>query len=92
LYRILAQKNRAARRSCLEFGGEGSLGDLGFDVGASLESLFPSDDLGNTLDEDVDELSLGLAESVSVGDVPSATGGGGVDTSGSSGLKIVLRS
>jgi hypothetical protein len=87
LYRILAQENRAARRSCLEFGGEGSLGDLGFDVGAGLESLFPSDDLGDTLDEDVDELDFGLAESVSVGDVPGTAGGGGVDTSGSSGLE-----
>ena len=86
MYRILAQKNRAARRSCLELGGEGSLGDLGFDVGAGLESLFPSDDLGNTLDEDVDELDFGLAESIGVGNVPGAAGGGGVDTSGSSGL------
>jgi len=60
------------------------------DVLSLLKSLFPSDDLGNTLDEDVDELGLGLAESIGVGDVPGATGGGGVDTSGSSGLETHL--
>ena len=87
MYRILAQKNRAARRSCLVFGGEGSLGNLGFDIGAGFEGLFPSDDLGDTLDEDVDELGLRLAKSISVGDVPGAAGGGRIDTSSSSGLE-----
>jgi len=57
------------------------------DVLSLLKSLFPSDDLGNTLDEDVDELDFGLAESIGVGNVPGAAGGGGVDTSGSSGLE-----
>jgi hypothetical protein len=61
--------------------------NLSVDVLSLLKSLFPSDDLGNTLDEDVDELDFGLAESVSVGDVPGTAGGGGVDTSGSSGLE-----
>ena len=57
------------------------------DVLSLLESLFPSDDLGNTLDEDVDEFDFRLAESISVGDVPGAAGGGRVDTSCSSGLE-----
>lgn len=57
------------------------------DVLSLLESLFPSDDLGNTLDEDVDELDFRLAESISVGDVPGAAGGGRIDTSSSSGLE-----
>jgi len=57
------------------------------DVLSLLESLFPSNNLGNTLDEDVDELDFGLAESISIGDVPGAAGGGRVDTSGSSGLE-----
>ena len=58
--------------------------NFGVDILSLLESLFPSDDLGNTLDEDVDELDFGLAESVSVGDVPGTTCRGGVDTSSSS--------
>jgi len=43
--------------------------------------------LGDTFDEDVDELHFGFAESVGVGDVPGATGGGGVDSGAASGLK-----
>ena len=71
----------------LVLGGESSLGDLLVNVLAGLEGLFPSDDLGDTFDEDVDELHFGLAESIGVGDVPGAAGGGGVDSGGSSSLK-----
>ena len=70
---------------CLVLGREGSLGDFGLDVLAGLKSLLPSDDLGNSLDEDVDQLGLGFAKTVGVGDVPGATSGGRVDTSGTTG-------
>jgi len=46
--------------------------------------------LGDTFDEDVDELHFGLAESVGVGDVPGAAGGGGVDSGAASGLETHL--
>jgi len=74
----------------LVLGGKSSLGDLLVDVFAGLEGLFPSDDLGDTFDEDVDELHFGFAKSVGVGDVPGAAGGGRVDSSGSSGLETHL--
>ena len=56
---------------CLVLGREGSLGDFGLDVLAGLKSLLPSDDLGNSLDEDVDQLGLRFAKTVGVGDVPA---------------------
>jgi len=52
-----------------------------------LKHAFPSDEVGGSLNEDVDELSLTLSESVSVGDVPSATDGGGVNTTATTGLE-----
>ena len=58
----------------LVLGGKRSLGDLLVNVLAGFEGLFPSDDLGDTFDEDVDELHFGLAESIGVGDVPGAAG------------------
>ena len=68
-------------------GLHGGLLDFGVDVFTLLKSLLPSDDLSSALDEDVDEVDFGLAESISVGDVPGAAGGGRVDTSCSSGLE-----
>ena len=69
--------------------GETDSSDFSVDVLSLLEGLFPSDDLGDTFDEDVDELDFGLAKSISVGDVPGATSGGGVNSSSTSGLKIM---
>ena len=40
-----------------------------------------------TFDEDVDQFDFGLAQSVGVGDIPGATSGGRVNTSGTSGLE-----
>ena len=63
------------KRKCtgkLVFGGKRSLCNLLVNVLAGLKGLFPSDDLGDTFDEDVDELHFGLAESVGVGDVPGS--------------------
>ena len=76
--------------SRLELGGERGGVPLGVNVLAGLEGLFPSDDLSDTLDEDVDQLGLGLAQAVGVGDVPGAASGGGVDTSGTTGLEAHL--
>ena len=69
----------------LVFGGEGSLGDLSLDVLASFEILFPSNDLRNSLDENVDELGLRFSKTVSVRDIPSTSSRGRVDTSGTTG-------
>ena len=69
----------------LVFGGEGSLGDLSLDVFASFEILFPSDDLRNSLDKNVDELGLRFSKTVSVRDIPSTSSRGRVDTSGTTG-------
>ena len=52
--------------------GEAGLGDLGLDVLTTFKGLLPSDDLSNALDEDVDQVDLGLAKSVGVGNVPGA--------------------
>ena len=60
--------------SSLVFGWQTGLGDLLVDVLAFFQGLLPSDDLSETLDEDVDQLDLGLANAVGVGDVPGATG------------------
>jgi hypothetical protein len=68
-------------------GLHGGLLDFGVDVFFLLKSLLPSDDLSGALDEDVDEVDFGLAETVGVRDVPSTTGGGRVDSSGSTSLK-----
>merc|ERR1719198_23938 len=64
--------------------------DLGLDVFATFEHSFPADDVGNTLGEGVHELGLRLSETVSVGDIPGATSGGGVDTSATTGLELHL--
>ena len=65
--------------------------------------MFPLDDLRQTLklteinrvniviictfDEDVDELDLRFSKSVSIGNIPSSSGRGRVDTGGSSSLE-----
>merc|ERR1719378_345703 len=72
------------------FGWEGSSVPLGINVLAGFEVLFPTDELRDTFDENVDKLSFGLTKTVSVGDVPGATSGGGVDTSGTAGLETHL--
>lgn len=66
------------------------LGDLSLDVLALLQGLLPLDDLSNTLDEEVAQIDLGVSETVGVGDVPGTTGGGGVNTGGSTGLEAHL--
>merc|ERR1719423_381013 len=66
---------------------ETSGSDFSFDVFTLFQSLFPSDDLGDTFDEDVDQFDFGLAQSVGVGDIPGATSGGRVNTSGTSCLE-----
>ena len=62
-------------------------GNLGVDILAGLQGLLPADDLGDTLNEDVDQLNLGFAEAISVRDIPGATGRGGVNASGATGLE-----
>merc|ERR1719423_425758 len=54
---------------------ETSGSDFSFDVFTLFQSLFPSDDLSDTFDEDVDQFDFGLAQSVGVGDIPGATSG-----------------
>ena len=61
--------------------------ELSFDGFSSLEHAFPSDEVGDTFDEDVNEGSLRLSESIGVGDIPSSTNRGGVDTSDTTGLE-----
>ena len=72
-------------------GLHGGLLDFGVDVFTLLKSLLPSDDLSSALDEDVDEVDFGLAESISVGDVPGTAGRGGIDSSGSTSLTKILK-
>ena len=67
-----------------------SSGDFGFAVFASLHHAFPSDDVGNTVDEHVDEINFGVSKSVSVGDIELSTDSGGVDTGSTSGLESEL--
>jgi len=55
-----------------------------------LEHAFPADAVGSAFNEDVDELSLTLAKSVGVGDIPGATDGVGVDTTATTGLEAEL--
>merc|ERR1711988_346277 len=50
------------------------------DLLALLEHHLPANTLGSTLDEDVDKLSLGLAQAIGIGDIPSAACGGTVHT------------
>ena len=54
---------------------------------AGLEGLFPLDDLGEAFDEDVDQLDLGFAQAVGVGNVPRSSGRGRVDSGGTAGLQ-----
>jgi len=68
------------------FGSFGT-GDLGLDVFALSEHLFPSDEVGDTMDEGVDEGDFGVSESVGVGDIELTTFSGGVDTGSTSGLE-----
>jgi len=53
-----------------------------------LESLLSENDEGGALNEDVAQLDFREAETIGVGDVPGAAGGGGVDTSGATSLEL----
>jgi len=55
-----------------------------------LEHAFPADAVCSALNEDVDELSLTLAKSIGVRDIPGATDGVGVDTTAATGLEAEL--
>ena len=66
------------------------LGEQVVNAHALLEHLLPADDLGSSLDEDVDEGGFGLAETVCVRDVIDATFGGRVDTASAAGLQAHL--
>merc|ERR1719469_775668 len=67
-----------------------SSGHLLVDVLTLLESLLPQNDLRETLDEEVAELNLRHSQTVGVGDIPSSSGGSGVDASSSAGLEAHL--
>jgi len=51
------------------------------------EHAFPSDVVGNSLNEDVDEGGLRLTKTVGVGDIPSAADGSRVDTGATTSLE-----
>merc|ERR1712216_414370 len=66
------------------------LGDEVVDALAFLEHHLPADAGGRTLDEEVDELHLGLAKAIGVGDIPRAAGRGGVDAGSAASLEAHL--
>jgi len=65
-------------------------GNFSLDVLAFLEHGFPSDDVGDTMDEHVDESDFGVSESVGVGDVENTTLGLRVDTGSTTSLESEL--
>jgi len=67
-----------------------STGNLSLDVLSGLEHAFPSDDVGNTVDEHVDERDFGVSESISVGDIEDSTNRLRVDTSSTTSLESEL--
>ena len=58
----------------------GTVLDVSVNVLASLQLLFKLDQVVDTVDDHLDQLELGEAEAVSVGDVEHATLGGSVNT------------
>jgi hypothetical protein len=68
------------------FSGLG-VGDLILDVLSSSKFNFPSEDVGDTMDEHVDEGDFGVTESVGVGDIELSSLGLGVDTGSTTGLE-----
>jgi len=84
----LASAIRARTLSLLVAGlaGLGS-GDFSLDIFTLLEHLLPSEEVSNTVDEHVDEVDLGVSESVSVGDIELTTFGSGVNTGTTSSLE-----
>ena len=83
----LEQSSHLSQRSGDVYSGLGD-GELSIDALTVLEHGLPSDVVSDSLNEDVDEGGLGLSKSVSVGDIPGATSGGGVDSSGTTGLEL----
>ena len=58
----------------------GTVLDVSVNILASLQLLFKLDQVVDTVDDHLDQLELGEAEAVSVGDVEHATLGGSVNT------------
>jgi len=82
----------AETRSFLVAAGSGlGVGDFALDVLSSFEHGFPSEEVGDTVDEGVDEIDFGGTESVSVGDIELTTGSSRVDTGSTSSLELELR-
>ena len=61
--------------------------NLGVDAFTLLEHLLPTDEVGNTFDEDIDESGLTLTETVGVADVKLTTFSCRVDSSSTTGLE-----
>jgi len=82
----------AETRSFLVAAGSGlGVGDFALDVLSGFEHGFPSEEVGDTVDEGVDEIDFGGTESVSVGDIELTTGSSRVDTGSTSSLELELR-
>jgi len=79
-----------AWRSHFAFFSSNGVGDGLLDVGTGLEGGLPLDEVGDTMDEHVDERDFGVSESVGVGDIVLTTLSGGVDTGSTSGLESEL--
>merc|ERR1711933_476400 len=61
-----------------------------FNVLSFFKSFFPADDLSNTFDEEIAQINFGETQAIRVGDIPSTTCGGRVNTSCTTSLKSHL--
>lgn len=76
---VLRDSSKVDSRGCLILLREGSGGNLFLNIFAILQGLFPSNDLRNTLNEDVYQLDFRFSKSVGIGNIPRSTSGGRVN-------------
>jgi hypothetical protein len=88
---------KSSRRVISGSGGGASTLDTGLcslkfslNIFLLLEHAFPSDKVGNTLDENVNESGLTVSKTISVRNIPSTSSGCGINTSGSTHLELEL--